>query len=280
MTECGEDDVGPGARDRPLRRGLTLVEVLVTVGIILVLFTLMVVSTRAIQASARQSRAAAQVRLIAEAIEAYAEAWTVWRWQPTGQPVADRAWPHWSAWAQFPAPPYVFPPPSPNCPLVNAPWRNVADDDATNAAGQPIGRQDVEASAACLAYALLTPAMGRTLMPEAEAAFPIKDGCVYPTSDPTTTTPLREVLDSWGAPFRYFWVVRDANSYSGWRMITSADPNDLQSPAAGPPDPFFAVAQGFVLESAGPDGRFGNVWKRGPSQSEIDAAADNVTVRP
>ncbi len=280
MTECGEDDVGPGASDRRLTRGLTLVEVLVTVGIILVLFTLMVVSTRAIQASARQSRAAAQVRLIAEAVEAYAEAWTVWRLS-AGQPVADRAWPHWSAWAQFPSPPYVFPPPSPNCPMVNAPWQNVADDDATDAVGLPTGRQDVESSAACLAYALLTPAMGKTLMPEAESAFPIKDGCAYPALAPATTaSPLRLVLDAWGAPVRYFWVARDADSYSGWRMITSADPNDAQSPAIGPPDPFFAVAQGFVLESAGPDGRFGNVWKRGPSQSEVDAAADNVTVRP
>lgn len=38
------------------------------------------------------------------------------------------------------------------------------------------------------------------------------------------------------------------------------------------------VAAGYVLESAGPDKRFGNVWKINPTTQEIADAEDNPVI--
>ena len=40
------------------------------------------------------------------------------------------------------------------------------------------------------------------------------------------------------------------------------------------------TAIGYVLESAWPDKRFGNVWKANPTAKEIEDAADNISKVP
>ena len=49
---------------------------------------------------------------------------------------------------------------------------------------------------------------------------------------------------------------------------------------ADPSNANFRKAVGFVLESAGPDKKFGNVWKLNPTQYERNVAEDNVITMP
>jgi len=272
---------GPSGRRSP--RAMTLPELLVSVAIVLLIFSLVLVAARTVQASSRRTRAQAQLQLLAAGIERYAAAWPLWR-DASGTPVADRAWPHWSSWALFPVPPYDYT--SPLCGMLNpsppnpTPISTPADDDDIDAAGQFIGRNDVGQASACLAYALTTPALGRTIMKDDNGAIQVITDREYPALG-GRTTPIRISLDPWGHPLRYLWVIRDADptNPSGWRAISCADPtvvgvNDPNN------DPYFARAQGFVLESAGPDGRFGYQWKRNPTAQEMTDAADNLLVRP
>lgn len=277
-------------------RGMTLPELLVAITIILLIFSLVFLTAKTVLGSSRRTRAQAQLQLLAAAIDRYALAWPVWR-DASGNPVADRAWPHWSPWALFPTqgsgltlPPlsssYDYN--SPNCGMLYpvppnpTPIWTPADDDAIDAVGQFTGRNDVGQASACLAYSLFTPALGQTIMKDDSGVFTVVKDREYPALGGRTTA-IRVTLDPWGHPVRYFWVVRDSDSSNstGWRPVTSANPADRPPPAVtDPPDPFYLPAQGYVLESAGPDGRFGYQWKRNATPQELTDAADNLVVQP
>lgn len=264
-------------------RGMTLPELLVSVAILLLIFSLVFLTARTVLGSSRRTRAQAQLQLLAAAIDRYAAAWPVWR-DAVGNPVADKAWPHWSSWALFPVPPYDYS--SPNCGMSNplppnpSPVSVPSDDDVSNASGQFTGRDDVERSSACLAYSLFTPAMGQSIMKDDAGVFTAVAEKEYPALGGRTTA-LRVTLDPWGHPVRYLWVIRDADpaNTSGWKAISCADPTTagVSDPNT---DPFFARAQGYVLESAGPDGRFGYRWKRNATAQELLDAEDNLVVQP
>lgn len=280
----------PSGRGAPLRRGLTLVEILVAVGLVLLIFALVAMTTKLVQATARRTRAAAQVQTLAAAIEAYSQAWPTWR-DCGNSPVADRAWPHWSPYMLFPLqncltnPQYTYAAPSAQilCGLTSVNQRDMSDDDSIDPVGQPTGRDDVGQSSACLAYSLSVPAAGKKLLDNPDTLFKVVNDRAYPRiAAAAPFEVIRLPLDPWGVPLRYMWVVRDPDptNPSGWRAITFADANDPARPTNPNADPFYAAAQGFVLESAGEDGRFGNIWKRNPTPQEIEDAKDNATVRP
>lgn len=261
--------------------GVTMVEVLTAVGILIVLMTLLIVSSRSARSAARRAQAESQVKLLASAVERYAQVWPEWYEVPV-TPSSDRGWPHWSGrWVFDPVPP-----PSATAYLpqagfndINARRRNVADDDDVDSAGNYVGRDDVEMSADVLAYALTASALGGPFLKDESGLFrPDPSKRTLPAQSPAAGgKPRLQLRDPWGNPYRYFWVARDAQSAAGWRVITSSDPGDPGDPNA---DPFCARANGFVIESAGPDGRFGNVWYRTPTAQQLEDAKDNLVVKP
>lgn len=90
----------------------------------------------------------------------------------------------------------------------------------------------------------------------------VKSGRLYPA--PTSTGGAnkglrRRLLDPWGNPFRYLWLAGFGQRI-GLARVTSADyTQTANDPTTN--GPRFAVAEGFVIESAGPDGLFGNRWR-------------------
>jgi type II secretory pathway pseudopilin PulG len=260
------------------RRGLSVPEVLVAIGVVLVLASILLVGTRGVRRSLRMTLAQTQLALLAEAMDRYAQAWPAWCCYNFGQPTSDRGWPHWNAWAAFPtaAPDDYTAESGFNDPIEMA-HRDLTDDDAG-------GWDDLHAANETLAYALTAPTLtGERLVREQDVSFDASNlQRIYPRrSAAQSSTPRRRLYDPWGTPFRYLWVVRDTHAHKGWRAITSADPADRPAGLDPPPaDPFFWKAEGFVLESAGPDGRFGNVWKRNPTSDEIRHAEDNLTIQP
>lgn len=275
---------------RPARRGLTMAELLVALAIVVVLFTLLIVSSRSARNAARIAEAQAQIRLTAAALDRYAADWPRWN----GPVFADRGWPHWNPWAAFPIDAALFPPVLyNNVPGFNdAPGRRIdlSNDDVRDSAGNFPGRDDVIRVNECLMAALTSRARGTPYLTETELAqIRTPDTSVsYPLPTPGgAPVARRRMLDPWGNPIRYLWVTRDSvggpgasAQTSGWLAITSADPNDFPANPTNPVDPFYFDAQGYVLESAGPDGLFGNVWKRNPTAVELEHAADNLVVRP
>ncbi|MCK6456533.1 MAG: prepilin-type N-terminal cleavage/methylation domain-containing protein [Phycisphaerae bacterium] len=268
----------PRRRRRTLR-GLTLVELLVSLAIVLVLFSLLVVAGQQVRNALRRSRAQQQMQLVADAIDRYAKTWPAWRDTITGSgaQTSDRGWPHWCGAAAFPVAAYTT-----ETDFNDSNTRDVSDDDDP-ASG---GRTDVEAAAECLAFALTTADRGTPLLATGEGTGVRTYSAsetpprVYPkllAAASPANNPRRILEDPWGNPLRYFWVVRDTDSQEGWRAITSADSTGPNDPAN---DPFFAPAQGIVVESAGPDGRYGNVWRRTPTAQQLEDATDNLWVKP
>lgn len=274
-----EGEHASAAASRAGSRGMTLPELLVAVAILLLIFSLVFLTARTVLGSSRRTRAQAQLQLLAAAIDRYAAAWPMWR-DATGNPVADKAWPHWSPWALFPNPPYDYSVAG-NCGMVNTAVSAPGDDDLSNASGFT-GRDDVGQTSACLAYSLFMPTMGQSVMKDDSGVFTMVSDRTYPVLVPGgTATSIRVTLDPWGHPIRYLWVIRDADplNTSGWKAISCADPTmaGVNDPNT---DPFFARAQGYVLESAGADGRYGNRWKRSATAQELLDAEDNIVVQP
>ena len=282
------------------RGGLTIVELMVVVGIITVLIGLVFVSGRAAHGWMKNSSAQQQMALIASAIDAYSDAWP--RWKVGEEVVADKGWPDF-------IPGRLFPSIGSNS-FIAVPNFNVDatydiedgisydpnDDEMTLVAG------DVENGAECLYYALTSPTgggpfftddvMGESINSHPEEFYPVKNG------QPDLSR--SEFVDPWGVPYRYFWVYRDdqwtipggwtwpeelpkgfvaldfgafhGNEIFGYGHIN--DPRFDQSSNR----PKKAV--GYVLESAGPDKRFGNIWQRSPSLRDMKRAEDNLIVMP
>ncbi|HWL94885.1 MAG TPA: prepilin-type N-terminal cleavage/methylation domain-containing protein, partial [Phycisphaerae bacterium] len=73
------------------RRGYTLTEIVVVVGIISILLGIAIVSARAVYASRSRALATQQLATIAGAVERYASFWP--RWEFGTIVVADKGWP-------------------------------------------------------------------------------------------------------------------------------------------------------------------------------------------
>lgn len=110
---------------------------------------------------------------------------------------------------------------------------------------------------------------------------------------PSAARHAQVLVDPWGTPYRYFWVYRDAEPDPGARAYRGYLPVDygafllgdgadggVDNAAFYQPDGTRKTAVGYVLESAGPNKKFGNVWKIDPFAPEYRDAADNFTVTP
>jgi len=252
-----------------------MLELLVAVGIMAILASLVLLSSRVIFGSQARSTAKRQIALIAAAIDGYAGFWPRWQIQPTGglpTVIADRGWPDYIPGRLF-APPFFSVIPAFNDDVlfdVTGGIVRTTDGEDRVRAG------DVLAANATLVYSLTAPVgKGPFLKLDDDSALLRDVGQV----DETITNPLlpepigrrlQILVDPWNTPYRYFWVYRDANAYKGYLPVTTGDPSDSA----------FRTADGYILESAGPDQRFGNVWKVGPSQQEILEAEDNLRIMP
>lgn len=277
------------------KRAMSLIEVLVVVTILSVLVGGVLVSSRLIGDARKVSRARIQLNLISQAIEKYAEFWPAWRlFDPSVnqfRPIADKGWPDFIASRQFPSPPYSTVtnfndgPPSIIVPLQE--W-NVASIN-----------RDLLASNACLVYAL-TAKTGKGPFFDTDDANLLdlrtnKGGIaepLFPSLGSGAAESRKLVMDPWGTPIRYFWVYRDATPPAGNRahfgylpvdygpFHVGAGAGNINDPAFYQPTGEAKVAVGYVLESAGPNRKFGNLWKFNPTAAEQDDASDNLILKP
>lgn len=267
------------------RRGLTMTELLIVVAIIVLVLGIVVVSSRTLRGSQNRAGAQQQMALIAAAIDRYAGTWPKWR--IGGVTAADRAWPDHIPGRLFSTTAYQ------SVSGFNDDVAFVVTDGIrmTPDREERVLPGDVLNANVSLAFALTsTLGKGPFLVADDEEAL-VKDlGTVLDepvTADlmnrlamarPSPILPGKSVgsagaerakvlVDPWGTPYRYFWVGRVPTAYKGYEPIVTAGPA-------------FGKADGYVLESAGPDRRFGNVWKSNPSTQEIQDAVDNLTMMP
>lgn len=249
----------------------------------------------AVRNSRRSATAKQQLKLIATAIDAYAGFWP--KWQIGNVVIADKGWPDF-------VPGRVFA----SCPGGLGIYTEIAgfNDTLLMGPGNPtwIDNNILDLySIATLAYQLLATSGKGSLIQDragaqlnnwtefvpdpARAFYPHFDATCIPGSG-TASRKVEVFVDPWGTPMRYFWVYRDASNtaHRGYLPVglapVAADLLDNgafdQDATAGVFVPKTAV--GYVLESAGPDKKFGNVWKINPTAAEIADAADNVMMTP
>lgn len=282
----------PGAR-----AGISLVEILVVIGIITIVLGLLVTTGKTARDSRRLSSARQQLALVAAAINRYADTWPAWKVGDVT--IADKGWPDYIAGRMFPDGvfsrvttfnygPYSFS----FCP----------EDFAIS----------VPNASSCLIFALKSQS-GRIAQLREAVDSNVKDiRSIFPgLTEPNypaigTGSRQRELLvDAWGQIVRYFWVYRDTEPNAAQRAHNGYLPVDCGPviPGVGlgglaasfnlppgcqqsgttmfyQPDGSPKRAVGFVLESAGPDGKFGNVWKANPTALEISEAQDNLIIKP
>jgi type II secretory pathway pseudopilin PulG len=279
---------------RSRRSAWSLTEILVTTGIIGVLGGALVVGSRVVSASRKVAGAKVQLRLIAEAADRYSEFWP--KWKIGSVTIADKGWPD-------AIPGRVFA----TCNSTFGPFEEIANFNDTVDLSTPADwiaqTGNIFNSNLCLAYQLRSSAgkgpfirdgrgvdlvTSQTLVAAGSPAVlvPSFDTSCVPSGG--AAKPAEVFLDPWGTPIRYFWVYRDATrtSHRGYLPVDFA-PLANDSGAYGVFNMAFnqqaaatatQVASGYVLESAGPDKRFGNVWKINPSTQEIADADDNPVV--
>lgn len=295
---------GAGGRNRG---GFTMLELMVAIAIIVALVSLVVLGARAAHNYSRNSNAKQQIKLIANAIDAYASFWP--RWTVGNVVVADKGWPDFCPGRLFASTANGGPfPPDPGGFNVSVTYDNDGGNSGIsyNASGDMVLVEgDVEYSAECLVYALSSssgkgPYIKDEMKGELQTTHETE---LYPTMSGTDNRPRGEYVDPWGTPYRYFWVYRDPNgpqgggkgllpvNYAAFRpgalpggVNTSGVTGFYFTSPTGQVLPKTAI--GYVLESAGPDKRFGNVWKAHPnpmdpvSKKEIEDAADNLMITP
>ncbi len=253
-----------------------MIELLVAVGIIALLGSLVLLTSRMISASQARSTARQQIALIAAAIDGYASFWPKWQTQPIGSlptVIADRGWPDYIPGRLFAAPFFT---------VISGFNDDLLFDITDGITRTTIGEDrvrggDVLAANASLAYSLTAAVGDGPFLELDDNSALLRDvGQVDETiTDPLLPAPigrrLQIMVDPWKTPYRYFWVYREPTAHKGYLPITTANTFD----------PNFRPAIGFVLESAGPDQRFGNVWNDSPpTQQEINDADDNLRIMP
>ncbi|HVP11634.1 MAG TPA: type II secretion system protein [Phycisphaerae bacterium] len=275
----------------PIRHGLTMVEILVSIAIAVILAGIVVISGQTARRSRMHASAEQQMALIATAISQYADFWP--RWEAvdpaSGGPVvvADKGWPDFIPGRLFAPPVFqtiagindklTF---DPNGIVYSA--QRESFEDPTN--WQYPG--DVLNANTCLAYSLTAPiGKGPFVSDKAGSSVLIDIAEIHKQPSPATYPPYTAVaavnrrqvfVDPWGTPYRYFWACRDRTPPSGPRAYKGY----LAVPTADVTSTSFAKADTFVLESAGPNKKFGNVWKSNPTPQELEDASDNLIIMP
>lgn len=291
------------------RRGFTLAEILVAVALILALTGIFLFSTRAIGDSQKRATAKQQLALISHAVDQYASFWP--KWKAAGVVIAEKGWPDF-------VPARLF---SPTAFETISGFNDTFGFDVDDGIVRPnppdrnpdfVGVGDVLSANICLAYALTTASGEGPFLPEDDQAL-LKD-ITDPTllqafrktgdaaailADPLLPAYLGEtgakhaqvLVDPWGTPYRYFWVYRDPNAYRGFLPVDygpylfGAGEGGVNHPSYLLPDGTRKTGHGFVLESAGPDLKFGNTWQLaaaigGSNDPDVTEAEDNLVIRP
>lgn len=247
-------------------RALTLVELMIAITILLVLMSAVAVTGKMVRDSRKRTQSQQSLASIANAINQYASYWPAWK--VGSLKVAERGWPDYIAGRLF-----------------AAPYGVVADfNDYMNLYAPPAGADNLLNANECLFYSLTAEVGGGPyLKPDASedrqfALTPAGQAQLFPGQG-AGARPRQRLLDVWGTPYRYFWVYRVPNpldpalvAHRGYLPVFTADTTD----------PNFRPAVGFVLESAGPDKRYGNLWQTtvAITQQDILDAEDNLIVSP
>ncbi len=255
-------------------RAFTMLELMVSVTIIIVLAGIVVFGSRSLRESRRRAMATQQMATIASAIDRYASFWPRWQavFGTSELVIADRGWPDPVAGRLFD--PSVF--------ETVTGFNDHLSYDNTNVTAAPPG--DAINANSCLVACLtgqigqgpfLTDKEGLTLVAANEFAFQATPQMYPPYLGLSGSGPRLILVDPWGTPYRYFWAFRDtsAGSIPAYRGFLPVSTADVTSPS-------FRKADTFVLESAGRDKLFGNVWKSSPTVDEVDRAFDNLIITP
>jgi len=268
-----------------LRCGFTLLETLVALALIFILIGVLVVSGRAVLNSQRRATAQQHLAMISRAIDEYTAFWPRWQAGPTV--VAEQGWPDF-------IPGRLFDPAAFNTVSGFNDTRLFNVDDLDRPITDLRGNGDALDANLCLAYAL-TAAVGKGPFIKPDDASVLKDlkdpallqeiqqygvtvtNPAYPALQGTSSARRAQVLvDPWGTPYRFFWVY----SAPGIPPAAEAPRGFLPVRTADVGSPLFRTAEGYVLESAGPNRKFGNLWKLNPTEADFRDAEDNLDVMP
>jgi type II secretory pathway pseudopilin PulG len=286
-------------------RGLTLVEILVSIAIAVVLTGIVLVSGQSVRRSRMRAGAEQQMTLIAAAIEQYAAFWPRWEVINGTEKVvlADKGWPDFIPGRLF-APSAFVAESGFNDHGVSFDVTAISCDPGTQSwgdPGTPALTGDILDANACLVYCLTSAAgkgpfvsdkSGSDVTVDIANVHKQSTPAMYPPYGVSTAVKHRQVfVDPWGTPYRYFWVYRDPEPDATQKAYKGVLPVDFGpyrdgAGAEGVGNPaFFNIgvpkkAASFVLESAGPNKKFGNVWKKNPTPAELDDAWDNLTIMP
>lgn len=280
-----------------IRGGFTMLELMVAIAIIVALVSLVIVGAKAAHSFSKKSSAQQQIKLIANAIDQYASFWP--RWTVGTVVVAEKGWPDFCGgrlFAQianggpFPADPGGF---NTSVTYDNDGGNSGISYDPTSG-DMRLVEGDVEHASECLVFSLsASSGKGPYIKDEMKGGLQTAHETeLYPTISGNDRKPRGEFVDPWGTPYRYFWVYRDPAgpqgggkgllpvNYAAFRPgsvvggVNTSGVTGFYFNANGQSLPKTAV--GYVVESAGPDKRFGNVWKANPTAKEIEDAADNL----
>ncbi len=299
-------------------RGFTLIEIMVVIAIIATLIGISAFSVSAVHEWGRKNTAKQQLALLANAIDKYAESWKRWEVQAgsVGRVViAEKGWPDFIPGRLF-APAnlngrYQQLTDPDNVPFNDHLTYSLSPFDRANSGvyydnatgDEMIEKGDVEAGAEALFYALTSSAMKGPFVDESTMKANLQvthETERYPAKSGTGTTSSDlkrgEFVDPWGKPYRYFWIYRDteptsssarsingflAVDYGALRAGGSNVAGSVLNPGFYDGNNFPKTAVGYVIESAGPDGNFGNVWQPAnlATPKEIEDADDNLVLR-